>query len=305
MTCPSSPLLKFSEILLTDEFSCDRLTVDQMPRRYSTKTPAAKFWKLVRPEKECWIWTGATTTSGYPVWSKSQYSGQILAARFAFEISRGHPPAHNLKRTCGNILCVRPDHLSDALKVKIRKTSPTWQERFQKRIGPPNENGCREFIGSKEGRYGTFGRDGRHVYAHRVAWELRNGPIPDGLHILHHCDNPPCVNTDHLYAGTQVDNVADRQSRQRHRVGSRISDEERARILASPELSVIELARQLGRTWLAVAKVRKNPTVQRPARTVSTICRNGHLKEGNLSPSGNCRLCNYAATLRYRKSKAP
>jgi hypothetical protein len=53
---------------------------------------------------------------------------------------------------------------------------------------------------------------------HRFAWELAYGPIPDGLWVLHHCDNPPCVNIDHLYLGTVKDNTADmmRRGRMRH-----------------------------------------------------------------------------------------
>jgi hypothetical protein len=53
------------------------------------------------------------------------------------------------------------------------------------------------------------------VYAHRVVYELTNGPIPDGLIVRHTCDNPPCCNPAHLLTGTQFDNVQDMISRGR------------------------------------------------------------------------------------------
>lgn len=51
--------------------------------------------------------------------------------------------------------------------------------------------------------------------AHRIAWILTYGTIPHKLHVLHKCDNPPCVNPDHLYVGTNKDNVRDKVNRGR------------------------------------------------------------------------------------------
>lgn len=55
---------------------------------------------------------------------------------------------------------------------------------------------------------------GSHM-AHRISYEIANGPIPDGLMILHRCDNPPCCNPNHLYAGTAAENTADMISKDR------------------------------------------------------------------------------------------
>lgn len=59
-------------------------------------------------------------------------------------------------------------------------------------------------------------RDKTIFYAHRSAWVLERGEIHDGLHVLHHCDNPPCVNIDHLFLGTQKDNTLDMLSKGRY-----------------------------------------------------------------------------------------
>ena len=68
--------------------------------------------------------------------------------------------------------------------------------------------GCHVFTGCRE-RYGLMFVDGKRKRAHRVAWELYRGKIPEGLHVLHRCDNPPCVNPDHLFLGTHTDNMRD------------------------------------------------------------------------------------------------
>lgn len=60
------------------------------------------------------------------------------------------------------------------------------------------------------------GQRGLIEMAHRLAWQFENGPIPDGLSILHTCDNPPCVRPSHLFLGTQLDNMRDMMAKGRH-----------------------------------------------------------------------------------------
>ena len=63
--------------------------------------------------------------------------------------------------------------------------------------------------------HGHFKLDGKITLAHRAAWEDKHGPIPDGICVLHKCDNPPCVDDEHLFLGTQVDNIADMDAKGR------------------------------------------------------------------------------------------
>jgi hypothetical protein len=65
--------------------------------------------------------------------------------------------------------------------------------------------------------YGVFSVNGRHTRAHRFSWELHHGPVPDGLWVLHKCDTPACVRPDHLFIGTQMDNVTDMIAKGRYR----------------------------------------------------------------------------------------
>lgn len=64
--------------------------------------------------------------------------------------------------------------------------------------------------------HGHFSVAGKMKLTHRAAWEEERGPIPDGMDCLHHCDNPPCWNVDHLFLGTQADNNSDRDAKGRH-----------------------------------------------------------------------------------------
>lgn len=81
------------------------------------------------------------------------------------------------------------------------------------------EAGCLEFVGANRLGYGRIWTGERVADTHRLAWELTFGPIPSGMVVCHKCDNPPCFNPEHLFVGTQGDNLRDMAAKGRWRGG--------------------------------------------------------------------------------------
>ena len=92
----------------------------------------------------------------------------------------------------------------------------TPEEAFEARTVRDPKTGCLNWTGyTNRGGYGTIGVDGKMTLTHRYLWQRKNGPIPMGMFICHHCDNPPCCEESHLFLGTNADNMKDRNAKGR------------------------------------------------------------------------------------------
>ena len=122
---------------------------------------------------------------------------------------------HPNRRNCSHID-------TEGRSYRCRVEPPTPAERFTLYVDKAEE--CWPWTGACDTKlgYGLFRLGTRQLKAHRYAWELENGPIPDGMVVCHHCDNPPWVRPSHLFLGTTLDNIRDKQSKGRQPKGAEI-----------------------------------------------------------------------------------
>ncbi len=172
-----------------------------------------------------------------------------------------------------------PDSKSRSAQVNITiNTPPTcdWQDanlavlarRFWAKVRRGGDEVCWLWTASANGTglpYGQFTYRARgrqhHVKAHRVAWMLTRGAIPDGLKVCHRCDVPLCCNPSHLFLGTQAENLADcrAKGRQPKVRRSKVSDQDVLAIRAAYDFGrrgdLARLVRQLGVSKAAVSRI--------------------------------------------------
>ena len=95
--------------------------------------------------------------------------------------------------------------------------------RFWDKVDKKGEDDCWEWTAStRTNGYGQIHFDQKMMQAHRASWIIENGKIPEGLVVCHSCDNKTCVNPNHLWIGTQGDNMADRDRKGRQGGGAHL-----------------------------------------------------------------------------------
>lgn len=142
----------------------------------------------------------------------------------------------------------------------------TASERLAE-LSVAEESGCIRFTGHLDGEgYGRIMVARVKYMAHRLSYSLNNGPIPDGYVVRHKCDNPSCINPEHLEVGTQADNIADKVSRGRQArgsgVGKAILTEESVREIRSSPLKVSELSTLYGVSVVSIRNILRRKTWQ-------------------------------------------
>jgi hypothetical protein len=141
-------------------------------------------------------------------------------------------------------------------------TKRSVRDRFRDKWLPHPKTGCWVWIGGSNNKgYGVIGTHGRKTsLATRVSWELHNGPIPDGMWILHRCDHPYCVNPDHLFLGTHQDNMADQVSKGRQTIGERNGMAKltwkTVREIRESDEKAVEIAKRLKISQVAISQIR-------------------------------------------------
>jgi hypothetical protein len=135
-------------------------------------------------------------------------------------------------RSCG---CLQKDSSSKDLAT-----------RFHEKWEPEPYSGCWLWTGMVRQGYGELWFHAGHEKAHRISWRLHFGDIPQGLFVCHKCDTPLCVNPNHLFLGTHLDNMTDCVSKRRHafgdRHGRRKLDSETAEIIRNEHGNLQEIA---------------------------------------------------------------
>lgn len=245
----------------------------------------------IRGVDECWLWVGCHNRYGYGRIAEGWRGGRdFMAHRVAWELA--HPDesigeGEVICHSCDNPPCCNPKHLwkgtiADNNNDKVIKgrgrarKSKSLEERLWEHVDKHGKNDCWEWTRCRNNAgYGTIkkgGHAGASLLVHRVSWDLAH---PDSLVkkdevICHGCDNPPCVNPNHLWRGTVADKNRNMMIKGRGRGAKLFGSSNHSSKLKDADIPIIRKLREQGYTHLAIAD-----TFGVSGSTISDIL-NGH-----------------------------
>jgi hypothetical protein len=127
------------------------------------------------------------------------------------------------------------------------------KRRFMSKISI-DKNGCWIWGGCYRKGYGVMQAEGHKISAHRLSWVLFHGEIPGGMEVCHKCDNPSCVNPEHLFLGTHKDNMDDCRNKSRMIGPKNFGSKNGATHLTEPNIKAIRSLYAQGNTQIQIAK---------------------------------------------------
>lgn len=248
-------------------------------------SPQCRFMaKVAEADSGCWIWKGAR--NNYKGYGRIDVNGRrYLAHRYGFQLFRGYlSDDKSLDHLCRNTRCVNPAHMEPvSVSENSRRMSGSHSTIALERLALPTNNempvsffdeyrskfdidestGCWLWKTLSRGGYGAAWAR-KPITAHRLAWTLTRGAIPEGLQVLHRCDVRRCVNPDHLFIGTHAENMVDRNNKGRQAF-QRGEDHPSAKLSASDVIEIRSaseplrvLAERYGVKKSTIANLRSN-----------------------------------------------